>query len=580
MTASAQATAAVKPENSFTYLFEAKGVQRWLFDSGPMRDLIGASDLVSGLASSDGDDLVSDVLKAVGIDVEPPFSRRAGGAFCLHWHDLEQLEAFRALWRLAVGLACPGLECSDVLLRLAADEVAGIEAAYKAGTGVRFNGAVELPPKGHPFTFFNPRTGRLATRLYCYGRGGTDQTLVDVVSEAHRRHTEDLARRFVDRGRYDRVSRRFLSQRACATDPPYVFPRNLEDDEFRSDEEGESDPGRERETHGDFGNPSFPFIDEDRRLAVIHADLSGLGQIFRRATRSARNAREVREVAEAIERVVEGAAQDATDTLLGHEDLRPYGSKALRVLPARPVLLGGDDITILVRADLAFEFAETLLTSIEQRSEVEFEAFADRDLRVDRVSACAGLAVVKSGQPFLMANGLAENLVKRAKIDAKKHEAAYPSFLAFHVAQTTLAEKYSDIVDRELTARIPHANGEAEIVSLTGNPYRVGSTTAAGERGFCDLQRLARALAAAPQGRGKLIEAGRHLFGDADEAERNWTRWRDVLNLEDAEKLLAVDEALRALEPSAEPALRSSIGAINDALELIDLGVVTGESSS
>src|SRR6266446_2330870 len=69
----------------FAYLFEAKGIQRYILDSGPLRDLVGASDLVAGLASSDENDLIAEVLRALGVHAEGVnFSRRAGGAFCIH----------------------------------------------------------------------------------------------------------------------------------------------------------------------------------------------------------------------------------------------------------------------------------------------------------------------------------------------------------------------------------------------------------------------------------------------------------------------------------------------------------------
>jgi hypothetical protein len=539
------------PTPSYAYLFEAKGVQRWLFDSGPLRDLIGASDLVAGLTASDGDGLLSDVLAAVGLNPNARFSRRAGGAFCVHWSDRRELERFRALWRLAVALNCPGLECSDAGPVEARDEKDGVEQARKASGGIRFNSAANLPPTGHPFTLFNPRTGRLATRVFAYGG---DQTLVDVVSEPHREHADALARTFARSRRHDRVARRFLTDAALEADPPYVFPRNLEPDE--GDE---------------YDNPLFPFRAEDRRIVVLHADLSGLGQIFHNATKSARSAGDIKEVADAIERVVEGAAQNAMSTLLiAAEPPRDYDGKRLRVLPARPVLLGGDDITILIRPDLAFRFAETLLKEIEARSEREFEAFANRGLGLKKVSACAGLAVVKAGQPFLMANTLAETLVKHAKKRAKARGAPpYPSFLAFHVSQSTLREEYEMIVNRELTARG---------VSLTANPYRVGSPPEDGECGWDDLTKLAKALAEAPQGRGKLIEAGRHLFDEPAEAQRKWTRWREVLERETDCQRDDIDVALRSFDRGAEPTLTASIGAISDALELIDLGAIDAES--
>lgn len=447
--AHAESSGTRTPSN--VYLFEAKGVQRWLFDSGPLRDLIGASDLVAGLAASDGDDLLSEVLSATGLAEKVRFSRRAGGAFCIHSQSREALDRFRAAWRLAVGLRCPGLECSDAGPIGADSEVEGVNLAYRALGGTRFNDATTLPPAGHPFTLFNPRTGRLSTRAFDYDG---DRTLVDVVSEGHREHADELASTFTRLNRHDRVARRFLSDDKLAEKPPYAFPRNLETNE-----------------RDYFENPMFPFRrGDDRRIAVVHVDLSGLGEVFRKVNKTARNSDDIKDVADAIEGVVQGSAQTATAELLDFAELRDYG---LRVIPGRPVLLGGDDITILLRADLAFRFATTLLTEIEKQSERAFEAFAHRGL--SKVSACAGIAIVKAGQPFLMANALADSLVRSAKRAAKQRGGApYPSFLAFHVSQSTLREDYEAIVARELSA-----NGAL----LTANPYRMDSTPESNERG-------------------------------------------------------------------------------------------------
>ncbi len=45
-------------KDQFVYLFEAKGIQRYISDSGKLKDIIGASEIVFQLARSDCDDLV------------------------------------------------------------------------------------------------------------------------------------------------------------------------------------------------------------------------------------------------------------------------------------------------------------------------------------------------------------------------------------------------------------------------------------------------------------------------------------------------------------------------------------------
>ncbi len=120
----------------YAYLFEAKGIQKYILASGRLRDVVGASDRVAQIASSDEKDLLATVESAV-----PPneFSRRGGGAFCAHFADRDTAEKFRALWRLTIANALPGLEYADALEPT-------LDGAYAALGGVRENGAATVLP--------------------------------------------------------------------------------------------------------------------------------------------------------------------------------------------------------------------------------------------------------------------------------------------------------------------------------------------------------------------------------------------------------------------------------------------------
>src|SRR5260370_20000319 len=65
------------------YLFEAKGIQRWILQGGRLRDITAASNLLARAASSDTNDLLESILGQA--QFAPQFSRRAGGAFMLHY---------------------------------------------------------------------------------------------------------------------------------------------------------------------------------------------------------------------------------------------------------------------------------------------------------------------------------------------------------------------------------------------------------------------------------------------------------------------------------------------------------------
>lgn len=87
-----------------------------------------------------------------------------------------------------------------------------------------------------------------------------------------------------------------------------------------------------------------------------------------------------------------------------HEALRKTFPDWKKALPCRPVVLGGDDVTVILPARLAFTFTETFM-----------KAFHAARVRGESVSASAGIACVRNGYPFSQAYALAEDLCKLAK---------------------------------------------------------------------------------------------------------------------------------------------------------------------
>lgn len=562
---------------SYAFLAEAKGIQRYVFDSGPLRDLVGASDLVAGLASAEesetsekneNSDLIGLVFQAVTGSSEPPCSRRASGTFCLHSDNKDQLNEVRALWRLAAQLRCPGLEMSESIpSQPAATAIEAMKAAYERSSGIRFNTAAELLPAGNPFTMYVRRTGKPATNGVSYDG---EQVHLDLLTQRHRDRSKALADTDHTVGRTnDLVADRFLDEND-GDGRAYRFPRNLD---FGK---------KERDT---LANPKFPFRSEgDTRIAVVHGDLSGLGQMFQAATAKARKVEQVLGLARDIEASIAAAAQAATKTILEAAEAVTYGEKEIAIVPARPIVLGGDEITVLVRADLALAFTARLLEEIEKQTKAHLASHREtlgKEAIPERLSACAGVAIVKRGQPFLMAYELANGLCTFAKRKAKSGgRPPYPSALAFHVAGSSMQEKYDAIRNAEMKTKLAGADH-----CLTANPYGVGLRADRMESAAWDaLLRLARAINRLPAGQGGLRELRTLAFEGSDSFSRYWTRWREVAEERSSESMKEVLTALGALDVRTEgkeeqpPLFNSDCSTpLFDALDLIDLGTDLGE---
>ena len=554
---------------SYAWLFGAKSIQRYILDSGRLADLIGASDLVAGLCSSDGNDLLKDVLQAAEAG-DVTVSRRAGAALCLHADKSEKLNRVRALWRLAVGMRVPGLPFTDTAPVKGADEGAALRQAYCSQPGLRENDAAFLPPFGGPMTAFNPRTGRVAHECE---RVHGETRYRDAVTSVQGRRAALLARQDGP----DRLVRSFLPETEEGKEthgPTYLFPRHFKPEEAST------------------RNPAFPFGGSaDRRIAIIHADISGLGQIFRSITTNAASADEVFAAANAIEAAIIRATRAASEACLlpfaakagdeGFEDL--FGGDAApedaAVVPARPVVLGGDDITILIRADLALSFTQTLLLGIEAETKAEFEDLRSRGdvpegLPKHGLTACAGLAVVSAGHPFLAAQRMAEGLCSQAKQVAKKDRGApYPAFLSFAVITSTIEEDFRTSYRPREQAM---ADGKGKPCWLNSDAYKVSKGNEVAGVALDDLLSLARALTGA-SGHGKLLSALGERFGNRQAAALYWERYKEVLS-EDESACRAVKEALaRCVGPGGEdeagwPSLDKALPVLNDALEVMDFG--------
>lgn len=525
------------------YLFEAKGIQKWILEGGRLRHIAAASNILAACCQSTGQDLLATVMHAAAFPATA--SRRAGGAFMLHFPvaDTAAFDRFRALWRLVFCQIAPGLEFVESIGRGATDTEARTRAYDPARQirphGGRENTVASLLPLGHPLTQFAPRTGRPAVA------GDRDQ-----VTESKR----------LQYNTGDAVGDKFLP-RGAGAEPMCRWPNQM-DDEADTDDTAS-------------GGVYFPFPRDDRWVAVMHADISALGAFYAAVGDAAAGTKNQIEVAfaaaRAIEEAVIAAAQAATRQVL----FPGAAPAALPVMPARPILLGGDDITIILRGDVALPFARVFLEQLETQSEQHLARFSTAYLSGEGsvrgpLTAAAGLAFGKAKQPFFRLLELAESLCGQAKGEAKKaagggRPASVVSFL--RVTESALAADASEMFDRLIVSKQRR---------LTAQPYRVGSIPAAGFADLADLDRLRGALT--PRLRAGRLREIRALWlqGLDDMAEEDWQRWQKMARRRHPDGLRQFSAQLASMlgePPSADTAIfakDSAGGVLANATPLFD----------
>lgn len=195
--------------------------------------------------------------------------------------------------------------------------------------------------------------------------------------------------------------------------------------------------------------------DKNDWIAIIHADGNGLGQIVQK---KGSNPKIFKQFSMNLDRATREAAVGAFKT-----EIAPKVGNSKR-FPIRPIVLSGDDHTVICRADLAIPYTEAFIKLFEERTEVLLGEML-KDVFNDgatKLTACAGIAFIKSSYPFYYGYQLAESLCDRAKKNTKKiydfNNGNLPaSCLMFHKVQDSFVSSYEEIVRRELTPAQGHS---------------------------------------------------------------------------------------------------------------------------
>lgn len=176
-------------------------------------------------------------------------------------------------------------------------------------------------------------------------------------------------------------------------------------------------------------------------IAIIHADGNGLGQVIQNV---GKNKEELSIFSKKLDKLTRQTAVKAYEDTM-KKDVFSYFN---RRIPVRPIVLSGDDLTVIIRGDLALTYAESFLRHFE---EVTAQAMPGIVEHGKGLTACAGIAFIKSSYPFYYGYELAEALCVRAKKRAKEiNSILAPSCLMFHKVQDSFIESYDEIVKREL----------------------------------------------------------------------------------------------------------------------------------
>lgn len=124
-------------------------------------------------------------------------------------------------------------------------------------------------------------------------------------------------------------------------------------------------------------------------------------------------------------------------------------------MPLRPLVLGGDDLTLIIRADLAFDFIQHYAQAFEEASREQGQA----------LTVGAGMVIMQPAYPFVRAFHLVEQLTDSAK-RLSAEMTPRPSTLDYLILTNDVAEDLEDL--RHAISRANDGN------ILTAKPFWCG----------------------------------------------------------------------------------------------------------
>lgn len=372
-------------KKKYLYGASVQGIQKFIFSTNKLKDIVGASELVENICTILFDDYRSDgaegnVVSAAG-NIKYIFSREEDCRRAV-------LEFPRKVTEYA-----PGITISQAVVPL---------------TGNNFCQDVNL----------------LETKLRAQRNRRMQETQTGLMAVERARNTgnpavQTIGGEFMDEGT--------LKKRERGPQPTFKLAEKF---------------GFRDVSYSNMAFYTDKLTNKNDWVAVVHADGNGLGAVV---AKKGGDKEAFHKFSSNLDKATQKAAQEAL-RMINEEDYN--NSERREVEPIRPIVLGGDDLTIICSADIAMRFTRHYLENFEKYT---------KEIVGDKLTACAGIAYVKSAYPFYYAVDMAEALCSEAKKDSKEdarkkaHNGEIPASLMFHKVQSSFIEDYEEIKRKELT---------------------------------------------------------------------------------------------------------------------------------
>ena len=199
-------------------------------------------------------------------------------------------------------------------------------------------------------------------------------------------------------------------------------------------------------------------------IGLVYADGNAMGRIVRQLDSP--------ETCRAFSRVVDSSIREACYSALGNVCQKQielnrsllHGETGPLPLPADILLLGGDDLLVLLPADKALSFAIKVTKEFNTRTRQKIAGLEDERAKAffEQVAASegftisCGVAIARATYPFYLLLDLAEDLLKSAKSKgtfyAHRDSGATPAFIDFHQVAGATSHQLSTVRQEDYQA--------------------------------------------------------------------------------------------------------------------------------
>lgn len=234
-------------------------------------------------------------------------------------------------------------------------------------------------------------------------------------------------------------------------------------------------------------------------VAYLVADGNGMGAVFGQCDEA-----QIRKLSEGLTAASRGSLAATSSSLIARLDRR-YDKEKREIIPVLPLILGGDDLFALIPAPYALDFArrfclawEDELRALVKSAGLQIGAGKDE---IPRPTVAAAVVICKSKYPYALAHRRAEELLKEAKRHGK--------LLAAETGEHLSAVSFEVILGNRLAGEEDVIEERRKAIQPTLRPYWVTEgelSLAAAERGIGLSQLLAQRFALKDVPNKRLIE--------------------------------------------------------------------------